>query len=98
MMSSDEEDNDDLPRSSSSASRIASAILFGNIDENGELTDDIFDEECRRHLDSLQPHLSSIIPFEDLIEDDDDDDSSQQRQSDNDKRLSDDDDGKGMNV
>lgn len=97
MMSSGEEDNDDLPRSSS-ASRITSVILFGNIDENGELTDDIFDDECRRHLDSLQPHLSSIIPFEDLIEDDDDDDSSQQRQSDNDKRLSDDDDGKGMNV
>nr|XP_046912926.1 transcription initiation factor TFIID subunit 1-like isoform X2 [Dermatophagoides farinae] len=94
MMSSGEEDNDDLPRSSS-ASRITSVILFGNIDENGELTDDIFDDECRRHLDSLQPHLSSIIPFEDLIEDDDDDDSSQQRQSDNDKRLSDDDDGKG---
>ncbi|OTF75547.1 transcription initiation factor TFIID subunit 1-like protein [Euroglyphus maynei] len=98
-MSSDEEDNDDLPKSSSSASRIASAILFGNIDENGELADDIFDEESRRHLDSLQSHLSSIISYEDLIQeedgdDEDDDNSSQHRQSVNDKRHDSDDDDK----
>ena len=107
-MSSDEEDNDDdyLTKSSSSSSlsanRIASAILFGNIDENGELTDNIFDDdECRRHIDSLKPHLSSIISYEDIIEnddqdDDDDNDSKQRPQSDNNDKRSSDDDGKGM--
>ncbi|XP_075681101.1 TATA-box binding protein associated factor 1 [Dermatophagoides pteronyssinus] len=105
-MSSDEEDNDDdyLTKSSSSSSlsanRIASAILFGNIDENGELTDNIFDDdECRRHIDSLKPHLSSIISYEDIIEnddqdDDDDNDSKQRPQSDNNDKRSSDDDGK----
>jgi len=43
------------------------SILFGNIDSNGNLVDDILDEESKRHLDSLQRHLSSIIAFEGVI-------------------------------
>jgi len=48
------------------------SILFGNIDSNGNLVDDIFDDECKRHLSSLQRHLSSIIPFNDMVDEDED--------------------------
>lgn len=70
-MSSDEEDcasSDEKPSSSNVAINIASAVLFGNIDNNGFLTDDIFDDECKRHLGSLQPHLGSVVPYEDIID------------------------------
>jgi len=67
-MSSDEEDCDEKPSSNKVAFDIASAVLFGNIDNEGFLTDDIFDEECKRHLGSLQPHLDSVVPYEDIIE------------------------------
>lgn len=72
-MSSDEENDtfdDDKQRSSNMASNIASAVLFGNIDNEGRLIDDIFDDESKRHLNSLQPHLNSIVPYEDIIEND----------------------------
>lgn len=69
-MSSDEDDssfNDDNTTSNSVAFDITSAILFGNIDKDGNLTDDIFDEECKRQLTSLQPHLNSVVSYETLI-------------------------------
>lgn len=65
-MSSDEEDNT-LP-SDRIASAINSAILFGNIDEDGKLADDIFDDHCKEHLSFLQPHLSSLFSCEDLLD------------------------------
>mgnify|MGYP000963418687 CR=1 FL=1 len=37
-------------------------FLFGNIDDKGELVDDILDEECKKHLNSLsQLGLSSLL-------------------------------------
>lgn len=42
------------------------SFLFGNIDDNGHLEDDILDEDCKKHLNSLgklglQPLLTEII-------------------------------------
>lgn len=54
--------------SSAVALNIASAVLFGNIDNEGRLTDDFLDEESKRHLGSLQQHLNDIVPMENIIE------------------------------
>ncbi|KAJ6220107.1 hypothetical protein RDWZM_005919 [Blomia tropicalis] len=68
-MSSDEEDVYSEERSSSNAAgHIASAIMFGNIDDNGFLTDDIFDDECKKQLSSLQRHLDLVVPYEQIID------------------------------
>ena len=70
-MSSDEEDNSSFDENSSTnkvALDIANAILFGNIDNDGFLTDDIFNEECKKQLGSLQQHLDSVVPYKDIIE------------------------------
>ncbi|CAG2104510.1 unnamed protein product [Medioppia subpectinata] len=44
------------------------SILFGNIDSNGNLLDDIFDDDSKRHLSSLRSHLLSYIPFNDIVD------------------------------
>ena len=51
-------------------------ILFGNIDDEGHLVDDILDEESKRHLSSLQRHLNSLLPLneEDIKNEDEGDD------------------------
>lgn len=74
-MSSEEEDFDGEERETDNndiGRNIASSLLFGNIDNDGRLTDadDIFDQECQRHLTSLQAHLSTVVPFKNLIVDD----------------------------
>lgn len=83
-MSSDEDDNDDFNEendeictSSRGASGITSAILFGNIDKDGNLVDDIFDEECKKQLNSLQPHLLSVVG--NLIDDEDEDEEGDEK-------------------
>lgn len=85
-MSSDEEDclsGDEKP-SNKVAFDIASAVLFGNIDNNGFLTDDIFDEDCKKHLSSLQPHLDPLVPYGDIIESREVDNESENSDSEND--------------
>lgn len=42
------------------------SFLFGNVDDNGQLIDDILDADCKKHLNSLgklglQPLLTEII-------------------------------------
>lgn len=51
------------------------SLLFGNIDENGRLEDDILDEDCKKHLNSLgklglQPILNEIIGIENIKNED----------------------------
>lgn len=82
-MSSDEED--DNGSSSKKNLDIANAIIFGNIDENGELIDDIFDEECKRNLRFLQPHLSKLVSYDDLMDDQSQDKSEEDDDSDDSK-------------
>lgn len=66
MSSEEEEDNTSI--SDRIVSNIGSAILFGNIDDDGKLADDIFDDNCKEHLSFLQPHLSSLFSYEDLLD------------------------------
>lgn len=47
------------------------SLLFGNIDDTGQLDDDILDDECKKHLNSLgrlglRPLLSEVIDIEDI--------------------------------
>lgn len=47
------------------------SFLFGNVDESGQLEDDILDEDCKKHLNSLcklglQPLLFEVIGKEDI--------------------------------
>lgn len=47
------------------------SFLFGNIDDTGQLEDDILDEECKKHLNSLaklglKPLLNEVISAEDI--------------------------------
>ena len=51
------------------------SILFGNIDSEGNLVDDIFDDESKKHLSSLQRHLSEIIPLNDIVDEEEDNES-----------------------
>lgn len=42
------------------------SFLFGNVDDNGDLVDDILDEDCKKHIHTLgklglQPLLTEII-------------------------------------
>ena len=59
------------------------SILFGNIDSEGNLVDDILDDDSKRHLSSLQRHLSAIIPLNDIVDDEEDNESGLE---DNDER------------
>lgn len=76
-------DNDE-DECSSSSFQLAS-ILFGNIDESGQLEDDVLDKESQRHLSSLaRLGLSSILnellkeaELDNQGNNDDEDDSSQ---------------------
>lgn len=77
-MSSDSEqdvhdDGSQSPRklSTSSTPRLSlAAFLFGNIDENGQLEDDVLDEESKRHLSSLDRF--GIIPLDEINDENDD--------------------------
>lgn len=48
------------------------SFLFGNIDSEGNLVDDFLDDDSKRHLSSLQRHLSDVIRLNDIVDDDDD--------------------------
>ena len=43
----------DNQTSSGSQALSLTSFLFGNIDSHGELESDVFDDECKKHLDSL---------------------------------------------
>ena len=48
------------------------SFLFGNIDSEGNLVDDFLDDDSKRHLSSLQRHLSDVIPLNDIVDEEDD--------------------------
>jgi transcription initiation factor TFIID subunit 1 len=55
-------DSDDDREGSSDPGIDLTGFLFGNIDESGQLENDVLDNECKRHLASLSRlGLSSIL-------------------------------------
>ncbi|CAG2164848.1 unnamed protein product [Oppiella nova] len=64
------------------------SILFGNIDSNGNLLDDIFDDNSKRHLNSLRQHLFSVIPLSDIVDEEDDNESGLEDESDANRETS----------
>lgn len=55
-------DSDNEQDDSTDAVTQLTGFLFGNIDESGQLEDDVLDNECKRHLSSLNK-----LGFNDLL-------------------------------
>lgn len=73
-MSSSEDDDDGNKKSS--AFDFANAIMFGNIDNRGVLTDDILDEDSKKLINSLHKHLATVVPYSNIIDNEEVDKSS----------------------